>query len=101
MLAREARRIVLEQSKRANVGQIGSALSIADIIAALYGGAISIESPQAEEHDRFILSNGHAALALYAALHLRRLGTHCGAASIRERSGLCGVHSRCHMPVVT
>ncbi|MDQ3699157.1 MAG: transketolase [Gemmatimonadota bacterium] len=71
MLAREVRRIILEQSKRANVGHIGSALSIADIMAALYGGAISIESPQAEERDRFILSKGHAALALYAVLHLR------------------------------
>ena len=29
------RRIVLEQSKRANVGHIGSALSVADIVAAL------------------------------------------------------------------
>ena len=31
------RSIILEQSKRANVGHIGSALSIADIVAALYG----------------------------------------------------------------
>ena len=37
------RRIILEQSKRANVGHIGSALSIADLIAALYGGTLSLD----------------------------------------------------------
>ena len=35
--ADEIRRIILTQAKRAHVGHIGSALSIADIIAALYG----------------------------------------------------------------
>ena len=83
-MAREIRRIVLEQSKRANVGHIGSSLSIADILAALYGGAMAISDPGDPERDRFILSKGHAALALYAALHLRgwigaeALRTYCG-----------------------
>ena len=36
LYARRIRRIILEQSKRAHVGHIGSALSIADIVAALY-----------------------------------------------------------------
>ena len=65
------RRLILEQSKRANVGHIGSALSVADIIAALYSGILRLERPTDPERDRFILSKGHAALALYAALHLR------------------------------
>src|SRR6059036_932448 len=65
------RRLVLQQSKRANVGHIGSALSIADIVAALYGDVLRIEDPDDDERDRFLLSKGHAALALYAALHLR------------------------------
>ncbi len=60
------RRIVLEQSKRANVGHIGSALSIADILAALYGAILSLPDPDDPERDRFILSKGHAALAIYA-----------------------------------
>jgi transketolase len=83
-MAGDIRRIVLEQSKRANVGHIGSALSIADILAALYGGAMAIPEPGDPERDRFILSKGHAALALYAALHLRgwidaeALRTYCG-----------------------
>ncbi len=84
MLAKEVRRIILEQSKRANVGHIGSALSIADIVAVLYSGAMRIDSPQEKERDCFILSKGHAALSLYAALHLRgwlsklELDTFCG-----------------------
>jgi transketolase len=82
--ARQIRRIVLEQSRRANVGHIGSALSIADIVAAAYDGGLSIPAPDAPERDRFVLSKGHAALALYAALHLRGwlseelLDTYCG-----------------------
>lgn len=53
------------------MGHIGSALSIADIMAALYGGVLRIDTPQDPERDRFILSKGHAALALYAALYLK------------------------------
>jgi transketolase len=89
------RRIILEQSKRANVGHIGSALSVADILAALYSGILRIERPDDPERDRFILSKGHAALALYAALHLRglldaeTLDTYCGDGS------LLGVHPSC------
>jgi transketolase len=90
--AREIRRIVLQQSKRAHVGHIGSALSIADIVAALFCGVIKVSDPDDPERDRFVLSKGHAALALYAALHLRgvlteeQLDTYCA-----DRSEL-GVH---------
>lgn len=89
------RRIVLEQAKRAKVGHIGSALSVADILAVLYSGRLEApDSPDRNpaDRDRFILSKGHAALALYAALHLQgrlsreTLDTYCGNAS------LLGVH---------
>jgi transketolase len=68
-LADGIRRIVIEQSKRANVGHIGSALSIADILAALYGGVLNLPAAR-PERDRLVLSKGHASLALYAALEL-------------------------------
>ncbi len=90
--ARQIRQIVLEQSKRANVGHIGSALSIADIVAALYDNILNIPNPEDPERDRFVLSKGHAALAVYAALALRGwiteadLNTYCGDDS------LLGVH---------
>ena len=67
--ATELRRLVLEQSKRAGVGHIGSSLSIADLLAALFGG-ILLGEPDDPDRDRFVLSKGHAALALYVALHL-------------------------------
>ena len=67
-LADRIRRIVIEQSKRADVGHIGSSLSIADIVAALFGQVLRIPGPQEPDRDRFVLSKGHAALAVYAAL---------------------------------
>ena len=82
------RRVILEQSKRANVGHIGSGLSVADILAALYGGVLNLPAVDHPDRDRFILSKGHAVLGLYAALHLRgwlsaeRLGTYCGEGSV-------------------
>lgn len=94
----QIRRIILEQSKRANVGHIGSGLSVADIVATLYGGVLRIPAPDDPERDRFVLSKGHAVLALYAALHLRgwlpadRLATYCGDGS------LLGVHPEHALP---
>ncbi len=82
------RRIILEQSKRANVGHIGSCLSVTDIVAALYGGVLDVDDPGDADRDRFILSKGHAALALYAALHLR------GWLSAEELDTFCGNSSR-------
>lgn len=71
VLPYDIRKIILDQSRRANVGHIGSALSIADIIAVLYGRILNITAPEDPDRDRFILSKGHAALALYAALFLK------------------------------
>jgi transketolase len=71
MKARQIRRIILEQSKRANVGHIGSCLCIVEILCALYERVLRIRSPRDSERDRFILSKGHAALALYAVLALK------------------------------
>ncbi|MEW5868241.1 MAG: transketolase [Chloroflexota bacterium] len=94
------RRIILEQSKRANVGHIGSALSVADILAALYEQVLDIPAPRHPQRDRFILSKGHAALALYATLSLKgflateELNTYCADAS------LLGVHPERSLPGV-
>ena len=92
------RRIILEQSHRARVGHIGSALSIADIAAALFGQVLRIPAVDDPDRDRFVLSKGHAALALYAALHLTgrlsadQLDTYCGDDS------LLGVHPEHTLP---
>jgi len=65
----DIRRTVIEQSFRAGVGHIGSCLSIADVMAALYGAVLRGDGDGDPNRDRFILSKGHAVLALYAALH--------------------------------
>lgn len=67
----DIRRLVLAQSYRTGVGHIASCLSVADVLAVLCGKVLDIPSPDDPKRDRFILSKGHAALALYAALHLR------------------------------
>src|SRR4051812_6591696 len=61
------RRTVIEQSRRAGVGHIGSALSVSDLLGVLYSEVLR-GAPGDPDRDRFVLSKGHAALALYAAL---------------------------------
>ncbi len=55
---------------RARSSHIGSALSIADLLAVLYGGRLRVDPtrPAWEGRDRMVLSKGHACVALYAAL---------------------------------
>ena len=83
-LAKRIRMAILRESKRAGVGHIGSALSVTEIIAALYGRVMRVTDPAHPDRDRFVLSKGHAALALYAALCERgwideaALATYCG-----------------------
>jgi transketolase len=70
LLAQAIREAVIQQSYRAHVGHIGSSLSIADLLAALYGGVLGRTDHDDPGRDRVVLSKGHAALALYAALEL-------------------------------
>ncbi len=64
------RRDVLKMVHRANASHVGSCFSIVDTLAVLYGEVmkIDINNPSASNRDRFILSKGHAAAALYATL---------------------------------
>ncbi len=98
--AREVRRIIITEARRANVGHIGSALSVADILTALYSGVLEVPRPDDPERDRFILSKGHAALALYATLFLRgwiseeTLQSHCSNGSrlgVHPERGVTGI----------
>jgi transketolase len=67
-IADAIRRTTLEQSKRAHVGHVGSALSVADILAALFAGPLAGVRARDPDRQRLVLSKGHAALALYGAL---------------------------------
>ena len=69
-LAKRIRLNVVRMSNRARSGHLGSALSIVDIIAVLYGKIMNydVKDPKSKTRDRFILSKGHAGSAVYAAL---------------------------------
>ncbi len=61
---------VIEMSHAAQAAHLASSLSCCDIVAAAYWHVLRIDpsNPKAPTRDRFILSKGHAAAALYAAL---------------------------------
>jgi len=69
--ARELRLEILEMTTRAGSGHPSSSWSSVEIVTALYfGGVLKFNSkePLWDERDRFIMSKGHAAPLLYAAL---------------------------------
>ncbi len=69
-MAKKLRRDVITMIAAAGSGHPGGSLSAADIITALYFSVLrhNPKDPQWAERDRFILSKGHAAPILYAAL---------------------------------
>lgn len=86
--ARDIRRIATAAIYHATSGHPGGSLSCADLLAVLYGVELNLDpaNPLAPDRNRFVLSKGHAAPALYAtwaafglmetneALRLRKLG---------------------------
>ena len=88
--ARELRVSIVKTLHKSQSGHTGGSLSAIDIVAALYFHEMrhDPENPQWAERDRFVLSKGHAAPALYVTLAkagyfpeedlmmLRRLGSH-------------------------
>ena len=72
-LARQLRGRIIETSHRAKIPHLGSCLSCADILIALYFSILQIDPaiPRAKDRDRFILSKGHAAPALFQVLAMR------------------------------
>jgi transketolase len=90
--AKRVRRIILERSKSANAGHIGSALSIVEILVSLYWDVLKHSEPRAADRDRVILSKGHAALALYAVLYLKGWLSETDLHSFCSDDTLLGVH---------
>jgi transketolase len=71
ILATAIRQNALRMVHQSNASHIRSALSIADIVAVLYERVLNTdpENPGLATRDRFILSKGHACVAVYAALY--------------------------------
>lgn len=70
VLARKIREHVLRMTHRAKSSHVGTSLSMADLLAVLYGGVLRVNPAQPDwpDRDRFILSKGHGAAGVYAAL---------------------------------
>lgn len=68
--AQRIRRSVVRMIDAARAGHIGGDLSVSDILATLYLGVLEIDpaDPTKADRDRFILSKGHCAAALYSVL---------------------------------
>ncbi|MBR4049069.1 MAG: transketolase [Clostridia bacterium] len=69
----EVRKGIIEGTFNAKSGHPGGSLSVADIMTYLYFSHLNVDpaNPKWEGRDRFVLSKGHTAPALYAALALR------------------------------
>ncbi len=72
-IAREARRLIVQTVAHAQGGHLGGPLSATDILTALYFRILNVRphEPDWPDRDRFVLSKGHASIALYAILALR------------------------------
>lgn len=68
--AMQIRRDIIQMLGESASGHPGGSLSAADILSCLYFWEMNIDpqQPHQEERDRFVLSKGHAAPLLYAAL---------------------------------
>lgn len=73
ILAAKIRIGVFEAIGSYGVGHVGGSMSVADLLAVLYGGVAQVDpnNPTWPDRDRVVLSKGHAGPALYAALSLR------------------------------
>jgi len=89
---KKIRQHILDLSFRAHEGHIGSALSVSDIVAVMYGEILHIPNVRSQNRDRFILSKGHAALALYCALQLKGLMRKQTFETYGSDGSLLGVH---------
>ncbi|GMU57450.1 MAG: hypothetical protein AMXMBFR33_65960 [Candidatus Xenobia bacterium] len=70
-MARKVRTHIVKMTHRARCSHTGSGLSLADVVASLYGGGVLNHRPSEPKwpaRDRLILSKGHAAACQYAVL---------------------------------
>lgn len=98
-IATKLRGKAIEMSYAAGSAHTASSLSCCDIVAAAYWGVCNIDPDRPADpcRDRFILSKGHAATALYAALAFRgffpqeMLATYC------QDGGILAEHPPAHL----
>jgi transketolase len=69
----EVRKLIVETVYHAGAGHMGGPMSAVDLLVNLYFNEMNVnsEDPLASDRDRFVLSKGHSAVALYAVLARR------------------------------
>ena len=72
LMADAIRALAMDAVQQANSGHPGAPMGMADIAVALWGRHLrhNPAHPQWPDRDRFVLSNGHGSMLLYALLHL-------------------------------
>ncbi|XAH23518.1 transketolase [Xylophilus sp. GW821-FHT01B05] len=71
-MANAIRALAMDAVQQANSGHPGAPMGMADMAVALWGSHLKHNptNPQWADRDRFVLSNGHGSMLLYAVLHL-------------------------------
>jgi transketolase len=72
LMANAVRALAMDAVQQANSGHPGAPMGMAEIAVALWGRHLAHNpaNPQWANRDRFVLSNGHASMLVYALLHL-------------------------------
>jgi transketolase len=72
LMANAIRALAMDAVQQANSGHPGAPMGMAEIAVALWGRHLrhNPANPHWSERDRFVLSNGHASMLVYALLHL-------------------------------
>ena len=71
-MANAIRALAMDAVQQANSGHPGAPMGMADMAVALWGSHLQHNpaNPHWLDRDRFVLSNGHSSMLLYAVLHL-------------------------------
>ncbi|MCQ2500920.1 MAG: transketolase [Lachnospiraceae bacterium] len=93
-IANEIRLNIIEALHASGSGHPGGSLSTADILACLYYKEMNIDpsNPDWPARDRFVLSKGHAAPALYSVLSMKGYFSHEDLLTLRKMGGFLQGH---------
>ena len=101
-LAARIRARSVEMSHAAKAAHLASALSCTDIVTILFHSVLKLDphNPKWDDRDRFILSKGHAASALYAALAYKGFLTEADLETYGHKGSLLEEHPSPKLPGV-
>ena len=98
----QTRQDIISMITKAGAGHPGGSLSASDMITALYFHVMNIDpkNPEKEDRDRFVLSKGHTAPGLYAALANRGYFPVEDLKTLRKLGSYLQGHPNMHIPGV-